>query len=98
MQSAEPLPENHRSEEEETMPLNERLLKRQSDLELRRRLHARHQKRKPTYLEESYREDRKTRKLQAERDTRMQRSKKMGEVKDPGHQASLEDTYAEKKE
>jgi hypothetical protein len=97
MQSAEPIPENHRSEEE-SMPLNERLLKSKADLELEGRLHARHQKRTRTYEEESYRKDRKTRKLQAERDTRMERRKKRGEVKDSGHQASLEDLIVKKKE
>jgi hypothetical protein len=45
MQSAEPLPENHRSEEERTMPLNKKMLKSKADLELYGRLHARHQKR-----------------------------------------------------
>ena len=97
MQSAEPLPENHRSEEE-SMPLTRKMLKSKADLELEGRLHARHQKRTRTYEEEIYRKDRKTRKLQAERDTRMERRKKMGEVKDPCHQASLEDIYAKKKE
>jgi hypothetical protein len=79
------------------MPLNKKMLKSKADLELEGRLHARHQKRKPTYLEESYRKDRKTRKLQAERDTRIERRKKMGEVKDPGHQASLEDVFSHEK-
>jgi len=80
------------------MPLNKKMLKHKADLELKGRLHARHQKRTATYEEESHKKDRKTRKLQAERDTRIERRKKMGEDEDPGRQASLEDTYAEKKE
>lgn len=80
------------------MPLNKKMLKHKADLELEGRLHARSEKRKPTYLEEGYKKDRKTRKLQAEIDTRIERRKKMGEVKDPGRQASLEDAFAEKKE
>lgn len=79
------------------MPLNQKMLKSKADLELEGRLHARHRKRTATYEEESYRKDRKTRKLQAKRDTRIERRKKMGEVKDPGHQASLEDLYGNKK-
>lgn len=79
------------------MPLNKKMLKHQADLELEGRLHARHQKRTRIYEEESHRKDRKTRKLQAERDTRVERRKKMGEVKDPGHQASLEDVFGKKK-